>query len=433
MRAAQARPYLQPAAASSVRLHARRVASLGALCALPLLAACSSKTIPATQLVVTVDSDLAVGSQLSRVHAQLQNADGKKGEGHSFNLVKGKPGKDEVVLPFSFGVAKGKDRELQLVVTGYGPMADEVALVERRATVSFQDGKTLELTVWLSARCVGKCLGDESTTCDGAATGADPCGPIPDAGATVHEDGAAGKDAGSGAAGGGRAGAGGTAAGSGGRSGAGAGGGGRAGDAAGSGGRAGAAAMAGAGAGALAGSGGIGAAGAGGTCAPSCAGKKCGPDGCNGMCGTCAANEKCEAGSCMCVPNCAGKRCGADGCGSTCGTCAGNDQCEGGTCVCRPNCAGKQCGPDGCGGQCPAGCPPDIFTCVSGQCKGVCGALYVDCNCDVAPSQVEGSARAEPDCASGTAILQGCSGLGCFDPNTGALVSMQWRELCGCN
>jgi hypothetical protein len=386
------------------------------------LAACSSKTIPATQLVVTVDSDLTVGSQLTRVHAQMLNADGEKGEGHSFKLVKSKPGKDEVVLPFSFGVPKGKDRDLQLVVTGYGPLAgDEVVVVEQKAKVSFQDGKTLELTVWLSAHCSGKCLSDESTTCDDRATGADLCGPIPDAVVTVREGGGAGKDAGSGAAGGGRAGTDGLAAGSGGRGGPGGTG------AAGSGGRAGAAAVAGGG------SGGAGAAGFGGACAASCGGKKCGPDGCNGMCGTCAANEKCEAGSCMCVPSCAGKRCGADGCGGSCGTCAGNDQCEGGTCVCRPSCTGKQCGPDGCGGQCSPGCNQAVFTCVSGECKGSCGAVYTDCNCGIAPSQVEGSSRSAPACASGSAILQGCSGLGCYDPNTGALVSMQWGELCGCN
>ena len=424
--------------AAHVRSLRREAGWLGPLCAVSLLAACASdKLIPATQLFVTIDSDIEVGSDLTRVHTDVLDKTGKQLAEHTFTVVKSKPAKNEQLMPFSFGVVKGTTSDVQLVVTGYGPDAD-AAVVERKLNVRFQDRQTLELTVFLSASCLGKLCDDESETCDDAAG---KCAAIPDADIIVRWAGEAGKggsnDAGK-AGTNGRAGAGASTAGAGGKaggSGAGASTAGIGGKAGGSGAGASAAGSAGlgGGSGAAAGSAGsAGAAGSGGNCAPSCAGKKCGPDGCNGTCGSCASNEQCTAGSCMCVPNCAGKRCGADGCGGSCGMCAGNDQCQGGTCVCTPNCTGKQCGPDGCGGQCGTGCNPAIYTCVSGQCKGVCDAVFKSCNCGIAPSQTEFSTRPEPLCADGLAVLRSCTDLFCTDPDTG-FVTKQWGETCGCD
>jgi hypothetical protein len=406
---------------------------LAALAALSLLAACASdKLIPATQLFVSIDSDLEVGSQLSVIKTTVLDGDGKKLGDHAFEIVKSKPSKNQQVLPFTFGVLKGRVADVRLVVTGYAPDDDTTVVVERKLNVRFQDRKTLEFSVFLSKRCLDTTCGADET-CRDEGSRAASCGAILDADVTVRDAGGAGKDAGADDAGeagtSSRAGAGGSA-GAGGRMAAGSGGG--AGGTAGT--AAGAAGTAGTG---ISGSGGssgnVGAAGSGGMCAPSCGGKKCGPDGCNGSCGTCASTEKCEAGNCVCVPSCAGKRCGPDGCGGTCGTCGANENCVGATCVCTPSCTGKECGPDGCGGQCGQGCNPNTGSCVSGVCKGICDAVYRDCNCGIAPSQVEGSSRPEPACANGDAILHVCSGFYCFDPDTGAAVSMQWGETCDCN
>lgn len=111
-----------------------------------------------------------------------------------------------------------------------------------------------------------------------------------------------------------------------------------------------------------------------GACAPSCAGKVCGPDGCGGSCGTCAAGLGCSAGQCVggCTPSCSGRVCGDDGCGGSCGGCPGGQSCAGGACVsgCAPQCGAQVCGPDGCGGQC--GFCPGGAACVGGQCESAC-------------------------------------------------------------
>ena len=91
-------------------------------CVLAWLCACSSgKTTPATQAIVTVDSDIAVDADLARVETEVFDEQGTRVDHHTFKLVASDPGSDEVVLPFSFGVVKRTSVRFQLVVTGYGP------------------------------------------------------------------------------------------------------------------------------------------------------------------------------------------------------------------------------------------------------------------------------------------------------------------------
>jgi hypothetical protein len=387
------------------------------------LCACSSgKTTPATQAIVTVDSDIAVAADLARVETEVFDEQGKRVDHHTFKLAARDPGSDEVALPFSFGVVKRGSERFQLVVTGYGPNADD-ALVAYTGNVAFQNGKTLTLNVFLSALCSGSAC-DDGETCYAAAQGgtaAGDCGPISDADVTVKPPaggsaghvGSAGRGGSAARAGSGNAGEPGEIAGN--ASQAGKGESGRA--AAGRGGRSG---------------------GGAGGCSPSCDGKTCGPDGCGGQCGTCKNTETCAAGSCVCNPSCAGKTCGPDGCGGQCGVCSGTDVCKNNSCVCTPDCTGKLCGSDGCGGTCAPGCNASAgATCTNGTCKFACGAESTACNCGIAPSDATpGKLYTEPLCASGVTQFNGCTDDAgnpslCF--LNGNPVSYQWGEICDCS
>jgi ribosomal protein S27E len=259
---------------------------LGALAGLLLLAACEKDPIPATQLLVTVDSDLEVGRQITAVRIEIRNSQGERTTSpHTFALATGRPTGQQVELPFSFGIEKKNDERFQLITSG---MNDEDEVVEYRVNARFQEEKTLGLSVFLATVCIDKDCGSEQT-CYGrprSGTAAGECGEIrgdtldpvdpddlPDAGSRdaggEPEAGRGGAGSGGRAGGAGRAGAG---------SGAGAGG-----TRAGSGG----AGSGGAGSGG-AGSGGAGAGGAGSGGAPA-------------TCNNCLAGETCVSGRCQCA------------------------------------------------------------------------------------------------------------------------------------
>lgn len=114
-------------------------------------------------------------------------------------------------------------------------------------------------------------------------------------------------------------------------------------------------------------------------CAPSCAGKQCGPNGCGGSCGSCATppNTTCNAsGQCVCSPSCGGKSCGPDGCGGVCGSCGSGSYCASGNCATCPTCASlgyytgslRGCTFDGSNGcWCPGSDGNGNNTCDSGE------------------------------------------------------------------
>lgn len=106
----------------------------------------------------------------------------------------------------------------------------------------------------------------------------------------------------------------------------------------------------------------------------------------------------------------------------------------GGTPVCTPKCDGKECGPNGCGGDCSPGCNAAAGgVCSDGVCKGDCGAVAVMCNCGVPPSQTPGTEVLEPICATGTAVLLGCTEPPLYCNEPGDPVSYAWGERCTCD
>jgi Protein of unknown function (DUF3105) len=143
----------------------RRLAGALALSACCL--GCSDEIVPATQVVVTVNSDLEVGQELTSVTAYvLDAAGGNVVDEHPFELTADEPRTGQVRLPFSFVIAKKQASRFRLDVIGYGPTGPggaERAVVEQKVIASFRDRETLLLKVFLSKLCVPNVCQGERT------------------------------------------------------------------------------------------------------------------------------------------------------------------------------------------------------------------------------------------------------------------------------
>jgi hypothetical protein len=170
----------------------RRVVAALALLLLGLCGACASE-IPATEVIVVVYSDLEVGETLTSLKVWVEAADGApiSESPFPFALTKETTSKGEFTLPLSFGISKPKDglNRFRVTVAGYGPLGakgEEIKLIEQVAVASFEDRRTLRMTVFLGSVCLRKSCGrpDEGLVCypepsDAIAAGA--CGPVPTA------------------------------------------------------------------------------------------------------------------------------------------------------------------------------------------------------------------------------------------------------------
>jgi hypothetical protein len=144
-----------------------------------LLVACGSeKTTPATDVVVSIDTDLAVGDTLTRVKVELRDATTSAlAQSHSFDLD------GTTALPLSFGVKKRKADSFLLIVSGIGPKAGggSATLVQQRVVAHFESGKTVLLRVFLGQVCLHQTCSSDQTcyaeTQDGTQAG--HCGDIP--------------------------------------------------------------------------------------------------------------------------------------------------------------------------------------------------------------------------------------------------------------
>jgi hypothetical protein len=143
--------------------------ALGAIaCGALLASACKrNEVVPATQVIVTVNSDLAVPKQLARVEVRVLDANGRElAEQRSFAISASAPRDGEVRLPFSFGIAKGSANRFRLDVIGYGPLGtggSERVVIERKAIATFRAQETLLLKMFLDQVCF-------DNVCDGALT-----------------------------------------------------------------------------------------------------------------------------------------------------------------------------------------------------------------------------------------------------------------------
>jgi hypothetical protein len=153
------------------------------------LAACGSEqVVPATQFVVSVNSDLEVSTQLTRVEVELFDvADAHTVERRSFALTEGSPREGEYRLPFSFGIVKRKAERFLLEVRGYGSAGGrERELIRQRVISGFRARESLLLKIFLGSACFGQlCDSDQGVeaTCYAEPTdelAAGSCGPVPE-------------------------------------------------------------------------------------------------------------------------------------------------------------------------------------------------------------------------------------------------------------
>lgn len=118
-----------------------------------------------TQLVVLVDSDMNVPSELATVNVVVSDASGREVTSRPFALAEvSSAGSAQYALPLSFGVVpQGGDvsRRVDVVVSGLGP--DDTTLVSRRARTGFVEGQTSLLRMFLARSCRGVVCGGNQT------------------------------------------------------------------------------------------------------------------------------------------------------------------------------------------------------------------------------------------------------------------------------
>jgi hypothetical protein len=131
------------------------------LCAV-LLASCKPEDDPATQIIVSVNSNLEIGGEITRVRIEVKEtsgSDSSKPESFSLGTSSGR-----TRFPFSFGIQKGSKSRVTVIATGYGPTSDgEGVVVERKENVRFKDGETLLLKIFLNDRCLDNVCGSTET------------------------------------------------------------------------------------------------------------------------------------------------------------------------------------------------------------------------------------------------------------------------------
>jgi hypothetical protein len=161
------------------------VFALSALC----LSCCGREKLePATQFVVSVNSDLEVGTQLTRVEVALYPVEGGDAvEQRSFAVTDRSPREGEARLPFSFGIGRGQEPRFLLEVRGYGLVSGrERETVRQRVISTFRSRETLLLKVFLGSACYGRLCDSEeqvAATCYAEPSDtieAGSCGPVPE-------------------------------------------------------------------------------------------------------------------------------------------------------------------------------------------------------------------------------------------------------------
>jgi hypothetical protein len=140
------------------------------------VAACSESDSATTQLLIKVSAESRVAARLQRVTATVLPFDARtRGDAapvQEFKLARAEPKQGEVVLPFSFGVAKGDASRILLIVEGFeSGDATAPSVIERKLIASFESGVTRELEVQLSDACADRVCAALQTTCDSDAVG----------------------------------------------------------------------------------------------------------------------------------------------------------------------------------------------------------------------------------------------------------------------
>ncbi|MCC7538518.1 MAG: hypothetical protein IT379_19995, partial [Deltaproteobacteria bacterium] len=119
------------------------------------------KTDP-TQLVVVIDTDYSVPSELGLVRVIVLDGDNAEIARNDFTLG------DSSSVPFSFAVVpKDQDasRRATIIVEGYESAGDATARVTRRAVTGFRENKSLRLDMFLAESCNMRMCAEITSTC----------------------------------------------------------------------------------------------------------------------------------------------------------------------------------------------------------------------------------------------------------------------------
>lgn len=134
------------------------VSLIVALLLLPLLAC--EKDKEDTAIRVIVDSDLKVGSELTRLEVRIFDPAGKIEQRKQDFAVSETKGAARFTLPMSFRLApqsQSSTYDFRIVITGIGPLGEggsDIAVVEQQAIASFRPGETLRLDMFLGRSCL---------------------------------------------------------------------------------------------------------------------------------------------------------------------------------------------------------------------------------------------------------------------------------------
>jgi hypothetical protein len=135
----------------------RGVTARAALAA-ALTAACVTE--PATQLLVSVGTDIDRASLLREVEVEVQDAQGRTTFDRARFTV-GPPG-DGLAVPFTVGVAPRDDDavDVRVVLRGRFAGSGDRARVSATAITGYRRGRKLVLEMFLSRECVDRCEGE---------------------------------------------------------------------------------------------------------------------------------------------------------------------------------------------------------------------------------------------------------------------------------
>ena len=159
----------RPRGKAVVVLGSGRLGRIGLMGGALVACVACSETVPATQVIVSVNSNLQVGEELASVVVYVMDPDSNKVVSqHPFELTDDKPRNREVRLPFSFGLSKGQKSRFRLDVIGYAPTGAggaEEAVVEQKVLGTFRDRETLLLKVFLAKACFMRMCEEDDRTC----------------------------------------------------------------------------------------------------------------------------------------------------------------------------------------------------------------------------------------------------------------------------
>ena len=149
----------------------RRLGSLGCAVTLCVLASCGGDDV--TELVVVVDSNLDVPTDIDTIRVQVSGAATMTATGE-LTGPRGQP------LPRTVGVVHAGGALGPVTIVAQG-LSRGSPVVERRVVTSFRSGKTLMLRIYLSASCAHVDCAGNQTCIDGACGSPDvPAASLPE-------------------------------------------------------------------------------------------------------------------------------------------------------------------------------------------------------------------------------------------------------------